>query len=460
MSTSLTCSDFAKHVLKLDLWPEQKRILDGYFGGNKTHAVWALGRRCGKTLMAAVAGLYACFVLEDQYRRRVRKTEKWYILTIANDQSQAKLALNNIRQLLMDSPLVDEITRETATEIETSNNCVFQAIPASARASRGKAVVMLIMDELSFAIEGDANRGAKAIYDALSPSIAQFGQHGRILELSSPWLTDGLFYQHYCEATSGEFPFMQAVNLPTWEVNVNLPWGCAFLDAELKRDPDKFWVEYGAQFAKNNSALLATEIVEAAINKERSILFPEKEFTGTYVLSLDPARGGVGRDDYTACIVHYEGERLVIDKFHAFEPDFEIGGKKEVNMAKVEEWIKEHHRIYEFQSIVLDQFNSSFIIQNLSKDFPIAELAWSVSTKMKAFSKMKELFNAGLIELYPHAKAIAQLKNLSVIYRASGQWAVTGGKEVGVDDYAFALAAAILEASKDSDIDWLNSLVR
>jgi hypothetical protein len=460
MSSSLKCSDFAKHVLKLELWPEQKRILDGYFGGNKTHAVWALGRRCGKTLMAAIAALYACFVLEDQYRRRVRKTEKWYILTIANDQSQAKLALNNIRQLLMDSPLVDEITRETATEIETSNNCVFQAIPASARASRGKAVVMLIMDELSFAIEGDANRGAKAIYDALSPSIAQFGQHGRILELSSPWLTDGLFYQHYCEAKSGEFPFMQAVNLPTWEVNVNLPWGCAFLDAELKRDPDKFWVEYGAQFAKNNSALLATEIVEAAINKERGVLFPEKEFTGTYVLSLDPARGGVGRDDYTACIVHYEGERLVVDKFHAFEPDFEIGGKKEVNMAKVEEWIKEHHRIYEFQSIVLDQFNSSFIIQNLSKDFPIAELAWSVSTKMRAFSKMKELFNAGLIELYPHQKAIAQLKNLSVIYRASGQWAVTGGKEVGVDDYAFALAAAILEASKDNDIDWLNSLVR
>ena len=290
----LKCSEFAKLALGLELWPEQKRILDSFFGGEKTHAVWALGRRCGKTLMAAVAALYACFVLEDYYRRRVRKQEKWDVLTIANDQSQAKLALNNIRQLLMQSPLEQEIVRETATEIDISNNCTFQAIPASARASRGKAVVMLVMDELSFAIEGDANRGAKAIYDALSPSIAQFGKHGRILELSSPWLTDGLFYQHYCEAKSGDFPFMQAVNLPTWEVNVNLPWESEFLQAELKRDPDKFWVEYGAQFAKNNSALLASEIIEAAVNKERDILFPEKEFTGTYVLALDPARGGVG----------------------------------------------------------------------------------------------------------------------------------------------------------------------
>lgn len=265
----LKCSDFAKLVLQVELWPEQKRILDSYFDGDKTHAVWALGRRCGKTLMASIAALYACFVLEAAYKRRVRKSEKFYILTIANDQSQAKLALNNIRQLLLDSPLADEIKRETATEIETSNNCVFQAIPASARASRGKAVVCLIMDELSFALEGDANRGASAIYKALSPSIAQFGKHGRILELSSPWLTDGLFYQHYCEATSGDYPFMQAENLPTWTVNPNLPFECAFLQAELKRDPDKFWVEYGAQFAKNNSALLASEIVDVAVNKDR-----------------------------------------------------------------------------------------------------------------------------------------------------------------------------------------------
>jgi hypothetical protein len=29
-----------------------------------------------------------------------------------------------------------------------------------------------------------------------------------------------------------------------------------------------------------------------------------------------------------------------------------------------------------------------------------------------------------------------------------------------VDDYAFALAGAVLEASKEDDIDWLNSLIR
>jgi len=457
---ALRCSEFAKHALGVTLWPRQEQILNGLFEKKINHAIWAMGRRSGKTFMAAVAATYMCFVQADFFQRKVRKGEKWYIITVANDLGQSKIALENIRQLIINSPFEQEVTRETAFEIEISNGCVFQAIPASARASRGKAVVAIIQDELAFSIEGDANRGAEAMYNALSPSIAQFGRHGKIIELSSPWLTDGLFYEHFKQAESNEFPGMQALQIPTWEINVNLPWGCDFLENARKKDEESFWVEFGAQFAKSQSSLLAPEIVDAAVNKERGIMVPLREYMGTYILALDPARGGVGRDDYTACIVHYEGERLVVDKFHAFEPDFEIAGKKEVNIAKVEDWIKEHHRIYEFQSIVLDQFNSSATIQSLAKDFPICELAWSVSTKMKAFSKMKELFNAGLIEMYPHKKAVLQLKNLSVIYRQSGQWAVTGGKETGVDDYAFALAGAILEASKDNDIDWLNSLIR
>jgi hypothetical protein len=457
---TLKCSEFAKLALGLDLWPMQKKILDNLFDKKINHAVWCLGRRSSKSTMAAIAAVYMAFCQEEHFRRKVRKGENFYVVTVANDLKQSKIALDFIRQLLVNSPLEQEIVRETTLEITLSNNCTFQAIPASARASRGKAVAMAIFDECAFGLEGDANRGTKAMFDALSPSIAQFAPYSKILELSSPWLADGTFYEHFRQAESGEFIGMDCLKIPTWEINPGLPWGCDFLENARKKDPEAFEVEFGAQFKSNNAALVTAEIVESAVNKDRGVLFPDKEFTGTYVLSLDPARGGVGRDDYTACIVHYEGTRLIVDKFHSFEADFEIAGRKEVNMSKVEEWIKEHHRIYEFQCIVLDQYNSSFIIQNLSKEFPIAELAWSVSTKMKAFSKMKELFNAGLIELYPHQKAISQLKNLGVIYRSSGQWSVTGGKEVGVDDFAFALAAAILEASRDNDIDWLNSLVR
>jgi hypothetical protein len=458
--TKLRCSEFAEHVLSTPLWPRQKELLNELFEDNISHAIWAMGRRSGKSFCASVAAVYMAFCQDQYLRKCIRKNEKFHIVTVANDLDQAKIVLNDIRELILNSPLRQEILRDVDLEIEISNGCVFRAMPASARASRGKAVAAVIMDEVAFSMEGNTNRGAEALYTALSPSTAQFGKYGKIIELSSPWLTSGSFFSHFQQAKSGEFPGMRALQLPTWEVNPNLPFECDFLQNALKKDEESFHVEFGAQFRGNQSCLLASEIVDAAVNKERSVLLPKRELIGTYVLSLDPARGGVGRDDYTACIVHYEGETLIVDKFHTFPVDFEINGKKEVNIRAVEEWIREHHKIYTFESIVLDQYNSSATIQSLSADYPIEELTWSVSSKMKAFSKMKELFNSGLIELYNHEKAVKQLKNLGVVYKASGQWSITGGKESGVDDHAFALAAAILQASKEDDINWIASLVR
>lgn len=456
----LTCSQFARHALNLELWPKQEQILDELFQGKINHAVWCLGRRSGKSTMAAVAAIYMAFCQEDHFRRRIRKGENYYVCTIANDLKQAKIALDFIRQLLMNSPLEQEMVRETAFDITLSNNCVFQAIPASARASRGKAIAMAIFDECAFGLEGDANRGTKALFDAISPSIAQFAPYSKILELSSPFATDGVFYEHFQQAKSGEFKGMDAKQIPTWEINPGLGLDTDFMQNARKKDEENFAVEFGAQFRKNNAAFLQSEIIDAAINKNRKQNLPSQDYRGTYVLSLDPARGGVNRDEYVACIVHFEGQTLVVDEFHTFEANFEINGKKEVNISLVEEWIKEKHRIFDFQSIVLDQFNSSATIQALQNDYPISELTWSVSTKMKAFSKMRELFNAGLVDIYNHKKAIWQLKNLSVIYRSSGQWSVTGGKESAIDDYCFAMAAAVMEATRDSDVDWLNSLIR
>jgi Phage terminase-like protein, large subunit len=189
----LSCSNFAKHALGLDLWPKQKEILDDLFENKINHAVWCLGRRSSKSTMAAIAAIYMAFCQENRFSSRVRKGENYYVITIANDLKQAKIALDFIRQLLVNSPLEQEIVRETALDITLSNNCVFQAIPASARASRGKAVAMAIFDECAFGIDGDANRGTKAIFDAMSPSIAQFAPYSKILELSSPWLADGIF---------------------------------------------------------------------------------------------------------------------------------------------------------------------------------------------------------------------------------------------------------------------------
>lgn len=51
------------------------------------------------------------------------------------------------------------------------------------------ACPLLIFDQIAHAIDTDrGNAAGSSLYQALSPSVAQFGSLGKILLLSSAWL--------------------------------------------------------------------------------------------------------------------------------------------------------------------------------------------------------------------------------------------------------------------------------
>jgi hypothetical protein len=375
-------------------------------------------------------------------------------VSVANTIDQAKIALQQVKDLINGSPILKPlIVRETTDTLELSNGAIFKAIPASSRSGRGMACPLLIFDEIAHAIDTEGGNAAGAsLYQALSPSVAQFGSLGKILLLSSPWLQQGVFYDLFKQGSSGSFAHIQVVNLPTWEVNptISREW----LEQEKARDSELFAIEYEANFSQSLAAFIDPGLVDIAINHYRSVLPPLHDFQGKYYLSLDPAKGG--RDAYTACIIHFDGDRLVVDKWHEFKPTWDDGKKTQVAIALVEDWILEHHHLYGFTKVVLDQYNSQSTIQRLRGKLPIEELVWTAPTKTKAFSKLRELFNAQTIELYSHPKGIQQLKNLIVQYRSNGTWNVTGGTGAAVDDYALALAGAVLVAQDSDPSSWLS----
>lgn len=433
-----------KNLLNLQLWEKQSEILEDFWTGNFSLAVWALGRRSGKTLMAAVTAVYAGCMLAEVYKSFLRTGERFYIVSIANTQEQSRIALQGVKDLINASVILKPlITRETADTLELSNGCIFRAMPTSSRGGRGMACPLIIFDEIAHSLDSESNAGGGSLYQALSPSTAQFGKLGKILMLSSPWIQSGIFWELYQQANSKKFSHMQVRQEPSWVMNPTLTK--EFLEQEKARDPELFAVEYGANFSQSSSVLISGDLIELAVNKSRNVLNPQPKFKGSYYLSLDPAKGG--RDKYTGCIVHYEGERLIIDKWHEFKPSIGEGKNQQVNISEVEAWILKQHFLYGFAEVVLDQYNSAATIQRLNGQINIRELTWTSPSKTEAFSKLRELFNAEKIELFPH-KANEQLKNIFVVYRASGQWTVTGGMGAGVDDYASALAGAVLISKK------------
>lgn len=437
------CED--PNLLNLELWPKQREILMDFWNGNYRIGLWALGRRSSKTTMAAACAVYASCLLGDEYREYLQPGEPFYVFAVATNLEQSKEFLRRVKTFVQRSPILKKLVqRETTDSLELSNGCIFRAVPATSRGVRGYAIPFLVFDEAAHFQDTEGNAAGDSLYQALSPSTMQFGSLGKILMLSSPWIQQGLFWETYKQGSSGEFPQLQVVQAATWEVNPIITEDS--LAMERARDPELFRVEYGAEFTGNVAAFLDGQLIDAAINYDRGPLLPLPKFKGKYYLSLDPAKGN--RDQYTACITHYDGARLVVDLFHQFAPSWSDGQKTQVAIAQVEDWILEQHKAYGFAQAVLDQYNSAATIQRLSGRLKIRELTWTAPTKTEAFSKLRELANAGNLELYLHAKAVQQLKNLTVKYRANRTWDVSGGTGAAVDDYPSALAGAVLAAKQ------------
>jgi len=231
----------------LRLYPRQRDLLSEFWNDRFTTAVWALGRRSGKTTLSAISALYAATIRAPRYRSRLRPGEKFYVLSVGNAQSQSRIAFQFVADLVERSSRLSklEISR-TADSLELSTGAVFRALPASSRSGRGLAVAVLILDEIAHALETGGNSSGDAIYRALSPAVAQFQPYGRIMAISSPAGRTGIFWELFKAAANSSD--IQAVRLPTWKVNPILPENCDFLRREKERNPELFRSEYAAEF--------------------------------------------------------------------------------------------------------------------------------------------------------------------------------------------------------------------
>lgn len=185
---AVNISKFASdpNLLNTPLWTKQAEILEEFWQGDYRLAVWALGRRSGKSVMAAITATYAATMLADEYKKLLRSGERFFIISVANTLDQAKIALQGVKDLINGSPILKRlIIRETSDTLELSNGASFRALLASSRSGRGMACPLFIFDEIAHSLDTEGNAAGGSLYQALSPSVAQFGNLGKILLLSS-----------------------------------------------------------------------------------------------------------------------------------------------------------------------------------------------------------------------------------------------------------------------------------
>jgi hypothetical protein len=450
------CQD--PNLLGIDLHPRQREILEQIDSGRFHEIVLVLGRRSGKSLMAAAVAVHdACF---RDLTRYLRPRQARHVVVVAANREQAGIVLGYVRELLTNSPLLKGcIAAETAESIEvrqphTGAPALVKTMPCSARAGRGLAISTLIADEIGHWL--DATEGpavADRVWGSLTPALADFHEHGRALAISTPWGNSNLLAQLFKRATSGDHADMLAVRAATWQMRPDLQQ--SYFDRERAKDPELFRGEFGAEFLASGAAFFDPERLEAAVDEDRFEL-PPGQITEP-VVGLDPSFSA----DPFGCVVVGRGVGHLEDRAEGRPEDrrrrFRVAAVRswrptpgrELSVEPVLDEIAALCRRYGAHSVVTDQWCSAPVRQGLARrGISAHEKTLTASSKAGVFSDLKSLVYTDSLELYRHEGLLSELKRVEAHY-ASGSVSIRIPRVAGSHgDMACALALAVSAATK------------
>lgn len=406
-------------------------------------------------MMAAGAGIFNA--IDPTYAEYLRPQEPREIIVVANSMDQAQLYIRTARNLL-ESPNVDPRVYAAVNWdacrvdlISFVDNVSIRAMPLSGRSTRGPACSMLIFDESGhFQTGGESVGEGEAVYQALAPTVAQFGDRGHILFTSTPKLRLGLFWDQYRNGTakptdSRYDPTLFVIQRATWEISPNPNLTREKLEKKFPGRPEYVATEYGADFMSAAGSFLNPEDVYAC-QREGGTLPPQDGIR--YACTIDPA---FQRDNFAMAIAHKDGDLIVIDGVWAWsKPGYDTVLDDVALTAKQ----------YGVKHVRTDQFAGQAIIDGLQKRGITVEVAaWknpniskntggTSENKWDAYSRLKGRLVSRRISLPRDDATASELVNLQQVTTVTGVIRVEAPSGER-DDRASVLAAlmAILDGA-------------
>jgi hypothetical protein len=285
-----TLKHFATQIVGMELLPGQEQfisLVDENFARLRLIVV-RKGRRVGMTACAGLLATWAGTVLAPQFRRYLMPGEAFVITLVATSRDQAGVLLGFVRRFLQASEMLKEqIVSETATSITLATGCIIEAVPCSARANRGRANGIAVLDEGAHFVDSTGNSSLRAVLDALTPPLAQFGSLGLMVVISTPLDATGAFHELDQQAASGHFSDMAALHLPTADARPDLS---AEAEHARARNPRQFAREWLGEYTSGDEAF-PLDVFDACVDPGYKP--PYADPTRPVVLALD---GAVSRD--------------------------------------------------------------------------------------------------------------------------------------------------------------------
>jgi hypothetical protein len=478
-------------------------------GHERRELVLAVGRRSGKTQMAAIISAYETYKLiqkgDPQKYYGLPVGEPIGMISIATDKRQAGILYNKVSGYYKECPFFGPYTAnntqsyarfQTPKDIERygryaddekANATINVAFaPCRAKGLRGPGNLVIIMDELAH-FNDSGQSDAKEVYDAVTPSISAFSPknpddpstpwdpkdpslpseevqvQGRVISISSPLGKQGQFYELFRIAMTGgkAAQNMFALQAPTWEVNPTVP--ASEYEKHYLKDPNVFFTEYGGEFTdrtrgwiENGDDLLAC--VDPEMRPQARGLPRRPHFVG-----LDFALAG---DGTAIAIGHVEGGLIHLDHIEWIKAGV---GKYEnydrLDFDEVADWVLDLSKRFMFASGLFDQW-AGIVFQQAMAKRGLSQLVSTHFTKQlssQLFKNFKDMMFDQRLKLFNwplpktgegskviHSPHIQELLELQAEFQTKYITTVQAPKGTGKhDDMSDALVRMVWAASQN-----------
>jgi len=434
-----------------------------------------LGRRSSKTVMASLISAYEAYKLliigEGNPHKfyGLPEDDEIAIINVALSQNQAGRLFYQVQARIRNSPFfIGRIAKGTTSEIRLYTDKDLEKksknpkldVPGSILilcghsnpdTLAGYSAILILFDELAFYDESGKVTGSY-FYDRLKPSTAKFVPfgEGRLVEISSPNNTTGIFYDIY--KSSKENDTILSFQLPTWCVNPDIRY--EDLEVDRLRNPERFSIEFGAQWAKGGiyGNYFEDGLIERCVRTDIGpVSRPEPGVN--YYLHIDPAKNGnryvallVGKYFYT----NQMGKRRIkvrLANIWIWDPKIGLG----LMFNEIDKEVIQICARYHPMMVTYDQYNSVHSLQLLrSHGINARQTSYNRAFKNKIYQNLKDIMSyhpQPELEIYDDTRLILEMKALKFRPTARGiSLVVDKHGDVKTDDIVDCLAGATAAA--------------
>jgi hypothetical protein len=208
----------------------------------------------------------------------------------------------------------------------------------------------------------------------------------------------------------------------------------AKIDAEIAKDPARGRAEYLALFRSPSEALLALDLVEAAIERGVTVRPPRQDIA-TYTAFIDVS-GGTGSDSFAAAISHPEEGKAVLDAVFERRPPFSPAAV----CRELREWMQQ----YRLSIAIGDASAAAWVIDQLAGLGVTYQ--HSIRNRSEIYLNALPVFASGRVLLLENERLVNQLVSLERMTSPNGRDRIDARH--GHEDLANAVCGAIVLAAQ------------